>query len=173
MGSKRYRPSATKKPGSSSAAEAGAVQTVMPDNVRADVSSLPRAEFAFPGPLRDQLVAAILGGEKTSTTSLVLEYELASEPLPQVGARSVLVDSANEPAAILEVTQVRLVGLGEVDLAHARDEGEGHHTLAQWRTDHERFFQSPQMRDALGIPDFTVDDTTPVVLERFRVLARL
>lgn len=30
---------------------------------------LPKAEFAFPGPLRDQLVAAILDGTKTSTTS--------------------------------------------------------------------------------------------------------
>ena len=144
-----------------------------PDDLRADVASLPRAEFAFPGPLRDQLVSAILSGEKTSTTSLVLEYELASEPLPNIGARSVLIDSANEPVAVLEVTEVRLVPLEEVDLAHARDEGEGHQTLAEWRTDHEHYFHSPQMREALGIADFTVDDATPVVLERFRVLARL
>jgi hypothetical protein len=32
---------------------------------------LPVAEFAFPGPLRDQLVAAILAGEKTTTSGLV------------------------------------------------------------------------------------------------------
>ena len=144
-----------------------------PDDLRADVASLPRVEFAFPGPLRDQLVSAILSGEKTSTTSLVLEYELASEPLPKIGARSALIDSANEPVAILEGTGMRLVPLGEVDLAHARDEGEGHQTLAEWRTAHEQFFHSPQMRDALGIPEFTVDDTTPVVLERFRVTARI
>jgi uncharacterized protein YhfF len=35
---------------------------------------LPVAEFAFPGPLRDQLVAAILAGEKTTTTGLVADY---------------------------------------------------------------------------------------------------
>lgn len=37
-------------------------------------AGLPKAEFAFPGPLRDQLVAAILSGEKTSTTGLMAEY---------------------------------------------------------------------------------------------------
>ncbi|WP_281268302.1 hypothetical protein [Arthrobacter livingstonensis] len=41
-----------------------------------DHSKLPIAEFAFPGPLRDQLVAAILDGFKTSTTGTVLEYEV-------------------------------------------------------------------------------------------------
>ena len=34
---------------------------------------LPVVEFAFPGPLRDQLVAAILAGEKTTTTGLVAD----------------------------------------------------------------------------------------------------
>ncbi|MDR3081890.1 MAG: RNA-binding protein, partial [Streptomyces sp.] len=40
-------------------------------------ASLPRAEFAFPGLLRDRLVAAILCGAKTSTTGLLAEYEHA------------------------------------------------------------------------------------------------
>ena len=35
-------------------------------------SDLPVVEFAFPGPLRDQLVAAIRAGEKT-TTGLVAD----------------------------------------------------------------------------------------------------
>jgi len=51
---------------------------------------LPRAEFGFPGPLRDRLVAAILDGSKTSTTSLLLGYESSDERLPTVGDRSVL-----------------------------------------------------------------------------------
>ena len=42
---------------------------------------LPVVEFAFPGPLRDQLVAAILAGEKTTTTGLVADYEHENEPL--------------------------------------------------------------------------------------------
>ena len=134
---------------------------------------LPKAEFAFPGPLRGRLVAAILDGSKTSTTGLAIEYELKGEPLPQVGDHSVLVDSDERPVAVLEVTSLRVVPLSEVDLAHARDEGEGHQTVAQWRDGHEEFWHSAQMRAALGDPDFTVGDATHLVLERFRILTRL
>jgi uncharacterized protein YhfF len=48
---------------------------------------LPVAEFAFPGPLRDQLVAAILTGDKTTTTALKAGYEREAEPLPGSGWR--------------------------------------------------------------------------------------
>jgi hypothetical protein len=48
---------------------------------------LPVAEFAFPGPLRDQLVAAILSGGKTTTTGLLAGYERDGEPLPRPGSR--------------------------------------------------------------------------------------
>ena len=138
----------------------------------AELVDLPRARFAFPGPLRDRLVAAILDGSKTSTTGLAIQYEREDEPLPQVGDRSVLVDSGDRPVAVLEVVSVRVVPLSTVDLAHAQDEGEGHQTVAQWRVGHESFWHSSPMRTALGDPDFTVGDTSGVVLERFRVVAR-
>ncbi|WP_435232026.1 ASCH domain-containing protein [Streptomyces althioticus] len=139
----------------------------------ADVAELPKAEFAFPGPLRDRLVAAVLDGSKTATTGLVAEYEHAGEPLPEAGDRSVLVDSEDRPVAVLEVTGVRVVPLVRVDTAHAVDEGEGYAGVAEWRAGHERFWGGAAMRAALGDPDFAVDDTTPVVLERFRVVADL
>lgn len=136
-----------------------------------DLDNLPRAEFAFPGPLRDKLVAAILSGHKTATTSLAIEYEIFDDdPFPTVGARSVLIDSAQRPRAVLETTAVRVVRLDEVNLAHAVDEGEGHTTVAAWRADHEAFWSSADVRQALGDPHFTVDDATQVVLERFRVV---
>ncbi|MEU3730182.1 ASCH domain-containing protein [Streptomyces sp. NPDC033538] len=135
-----------------------------------DLASLPRAEFAFPGPLRDQLVAAILDGSKTSTTGLVVDYEHVGEALPEAGRREVVVDSQDRPVAVIEVTDVRVVPLGRVDLAHAVDEGEGYTTVAEWRAGHERFWHSEEMRAALNDPGFTVDDTTPAVLERFRLV---
>ena len=46
---------------------------------------LPPIEFAFPGPLRDRLLDAIQSGLKTSTSSLLREYEVGDEPLPTVG----------------------------------------------------------------------------------------
>ncbi|MEV5978049.1 ASCH domain-containing protein [Streptomyces sp. NPDC052114] len=132
---------------------------------------LPKAEFAFPGPLRDQLVAAILDGSKTSTTGLLADYENDGEPLPAVGERAVVVDSADRPVAVVETTAVRVVPLSDVDLAHAVDEGEGYTTVADWRAGHERFWHSAEMRAALGDPGFTVDDATRVVLERFRIVS--
>ena len=48
-----------------------------------NLDDLPRAEFAFPGPLRDRLVPAILSGAKTTTSGLVLAYERENEPLPE------------------------------------------------------------------------------------------
>ncbi|MEU8523478.1 ASCH domain-containing protein [Streptomyces sp. NBC_01216] len=129
--------------------------------------------LAFPGPLRDRLVAAVLSGEKVSTTGLFAEWAVEKEELPEVGERSALIDSDGREVAVLEVTEVRVLPLGEVGLRHAVDEGEGHTTVAAWRADHERFWHSEEMREALGDPGFTVDDTTLVVAERFRVAERL
>jgi uncharacterized protein YhfF len=71
------------------------------------------------------------------------------------------------------VTGVRVAPLAQVDLAHVRDEGEGHTCVAEWRAAHERFWHGAEMRAALSDPEFTVDDTTPAVLERFRLVSDL
>jgi uncharacterized protein YhfF len=139
----------------------------------AEIAALPKSEFAFPGPLRDQLVAAILNGAKTSTTGLVADYEHEGEPLPEAGERAVVVDSDDRPVAVIETTEVRVVPLAAVDLAHAVDEGEGHRTIAEWREDHESFWHSAEMREAMDDPSFTVDDATLAVLQRFRLVADL
>ncbi|MER7770034.1 ASCH domain-containing protein [Kitasatospora sp. NPDC096140] len=144
---------------------------VGPDDPR--VVALPPEEFAFPGPLRDELVAAVLSGAKTSTTGLVADYEHEGEPLPLVGERAAVLDSDGRRIAVIETTDVRVVPLAEVDLQHALDEGEGYRTVAEWRATHERFWRSPEMLDALDDPDFTVDDATPLVLQRFRLVADL
>jgi uncharacterized protein YhfF len=131
---------------------------------------LPIAEFAFPGPLRDQLVAAILDGTKTTTTGLVADYESEDSPLPQPGHRQAVVDSAGNRVAVIELTAVRVVRLADVDLAHAVGEGEGYTSVTEWRTGHEEFWHSAQLRAALGDPDFTVDDDTLLVAEEFRLV---
>ena len=138
-----------------------------------DLDALPRAYFAFPGPLRDKLVAAILAGAKTSTSSLLVEYAHDNEPLPQAGERSVVVDSDDRPVAVIETTEVRVVRLGDVDLQHAIDEGEGFTTVAQWRNGHERYWHRPESLAALGDPSFRVDDDTEVVAERFRLVFKV
>ncbi|WP_433654241.1 ASCH domain-containing protein [Nocardia sp. CA-128927] len=138
-----------------------------------DPDALPKAEFAFPGPVCDQLVAAILDGTKTSTTGVLADYEHCGDPLPEVGSRAAVVDSDERRVAVIEVTDVRVARLAEVDLAHAIDEGEGFTTLAEWRAVHETYWHSAEMRRALDDETFTVDDETIVVLQRFRLVTDL
>ena len=130
---------------------------------------LPVAEFAFPGPLRDQLVAAIVAGTKTTTTGLVAGYEREQEPLPRPGLRQVVVDSAGEPVAVIETTAVRVMRLADVDLAHALGEGEEYGSVADWRAGHEQFWHSAEIRREMGDPGFTVGDDTLVVAQTFRL----
>ncbi|WP_017591715.1 ASCH domain-containing protein [Nocardiopsis potens] len=133
----------------------------------------PVVEFAFPGPLRDALVGAVLTGEKTSTTTLLAEFDHSGEEMPRPGVRGTVVDSAGRPVAVIETTEVRTVPLGEVDLAHVLAEGEGDASVAEWRAGHERFWHGAEMRAELGGAWSEVDDATPVVLERFRLVADL
>jgi uncharacterized protein YhfF len=133
-------------------------------------AALPVAEFGFPGPLREQLVAAILSGEKTSTTGLLEEFRRAGEPLGTVGGRELVIDSHGRGVAVIETTSVEVMRMGDVGLPFAIDEGEGFETLEAWRDAHVRFFTSPEMTGALGEPPVLIDDATDVVCFRFRLV---
>jgi uncharacterized protein YhfF len=137
------------------------------------MASLPLFEFSFPGPLRETLIAAVLDGSKSSTTSLLKGYEHEGSVPRQVGARSVVIDSAERPVVIIETTSVRVVALSQVDLGHVVDEGEGLTTVADWRAEHELGWHSAEQRAEFGDLEFTVNDETLVVLERFRVVEDL
>lgn len=136
-------------------------------------AGLPIGEFAFPGELRDRLVAAIVAGEKTTTSCLHLELEIDGERLPEAGDREVVVDSDGLPVAVIEMTGVRVLPLADVDERHAQDEGEGFRGVDDWRRGHEEYWHGAEYREAIGRPGFTVDDDTLVVAMRFRLLDRL
>ena len=136
----------------------------------ASLNDLPLDEYAFPGPLRDRLVEAILAGRKTSTTALLEQLRYEGESLPVVGDRRVAVDSSGAPVCITEVTRVTVALLGEVDLEHVLAEGEGHQTVAEWRAAHEEFWNGVEFAAAMGGHSLRIDDASEVVLERFRAL---
>ncbi|QIS38208.1 ASCH domain-containing protein [Clavibacter capsici] len=132
-------------------------------------ADLPPVEFAFPGPLRDRLVAAIVAGDKTSTSSLLVQYAADGEELPVVGSRGAVIDSAGRPVVVVETTAVEVARLADVPLAHAVDEGEGFATVDEWRAGHEGFWTSPEVVAELPA-GFRLDDDTRIVMERFRVV---
>jgi uncharacterized protein YhfF len=102
-------------------------------------------------------VAAVMSGAKTTTAGL-LDPET---PPPRAGDRFVVEDENDRAVAIVELTEVRVIPAGEVDIQFARDEGEGFESVDQWRVAHEEFF------------DQALDDDTPIVAQRFRVVERL
>jgi uncharacterized protein YhfF len=128
-------------------------------------------EFAMPGPLRDRLVGAVLRGQKTATSSLLLEWEVDREPLPVAGARQTVVDSDGQPVGVIELLAVDVIRLADADLALALGEGEGFESVAEWRDAHERFWAEEVMprlpRDRLA----PLIDETLVVVERFRLVS--
>jgi uncharacterized protein YhfF len=122
------------------------------------VPDLPPMELGYARtPLRRKLVEAVLRGDKTATAGLH-----GDEPLPQAGDRFLLLDYDDEPVAVVETTEVRVLRVDEVDLQFARDEGEGFETVADWREAHERFWADREIRD-----------DTLIVAERFRLVERL
>ena len=89
------------------------------------MSDLPPMQLgSSPHRAASQLVAAVLAGEKTATAGLLAEYEAEGEPLPDVGGRFLLLDYDDEPVAVVETVELRVLRAGDVDLAFARDEGE-------------------------------------------------
>ena len=95
------------------------------------------------GGLGDRLLAAVLPGEKTATSSLAVEY-LSGEPLPRVGERLSLIDHAGHVHAQVETTRVTITPLHLVDDQVARDEGEGFADAADWRRAHVAYWaESP------------------------------
>ena len=86
---------------------------------------MPPLELAFPGPERDSGVAARLSGYKTALTGLLQIIEHDGEPVPRAGQRLCVLDSAGHPAAVIELTEVRVMPISDVDDEYARAEGRG------------------------------------------------
>jgi len=111
----------------------------------------------------DELLALVLAGTKTATSSRRSDYDVEDEALPEPGMLSILLDGREHPRALIRTTQVRVVAFEAVDADHAEAEGEGSRTLTEWRSTHRAFFRA-------GPGAAAFDPQMLVVLERFTVL---
>ena len=105
-------------------------------------NNLPACEYeawAF-GVEPDLLAHLVATGEKTATASAYAMYELENEPLPAVGAYSVILDSKDNAVCVIQTKKVTVVPFDAVSAEHAYKEGEGDKSLAYWREVHETFF---------------------------------
>ncbi len=109
----------------------------------------------------DGLLALVLSGVKTGTSSAYALYETQAEPLPQEGDYSIVLNAKGEAACILQTTKLYVCPFDQVSADHAHKEGEGDKSLAHWRAVHEAFFRDISM-------PFTPD--MPVLCEEFTVV---
>lgn len=142
----------------------------MPQDALEPISQLPRGEFAFPGPLRDALVTAILDGTKTTTTSLLAEHPRDHDPREDMGILEAVLDSHDNVVCVIRTTEVYVCRLADVSDEHAIDEGEGYADASEWRAGHEQFWSSPEFVEYIGQLD--INDDTQVVCQRFTIDSR-
>lgn len=140
----------------------------LPENSPLRRQPMPPAwSFGSSPEMANELGRLVQEGVKTATCSLLWEHESDGEPLPQVGALSIVLDGDDYPLCLIETTEVEIRPFNEVDERFAHDEGEGDRSLAYWREAHLRFFAPICKR--LGKP---LDDRMPLVCERFRLVYR-
>ncbi len=113
----------------------------------------------------NELGGLVLEGIKTATCSLAWAYEAEGERIPEAGDLSVITNWDGDPLCVIETTEVEIKPFNQVDEQFAYDEGEGDRSLAFWRNAHLSFFS--RECDTIGRE---VDETMPVVCERFRVV---
>ncbi|MGB3763461.1 MAG: ASCH domain-containing protein [Ornithinimicrobium sp.] len=126
--------------------------------------ALPPPAWSFSSEAReaDELLALVLEGAKTATSSARHEYEEEGADLPTPGMLAIVLDGAQHPRALIRTTAVEVVPFDSVSAEHAWAEGEGDRSLGHWRRQHAAFF---------GGPNGAVAPSMLVVLERFVVLA--
>ncbi|MGY0459456.1 ASCH domain-containing protein [Kitasatospora sp. cg17-2] len=125
------------------------------------VNGMRSMELGTPDGIRTELNSLVLAGRKTATTGLLAEYAEQSEELELPGERLALVDDAGGFVAAIEITGVEVTTFGAVTWEHARAEGEGDASLAEWREGHRGYWSR------LGT---AVEDGTAVVCLAFRLV---
>ncbi|SFA86076.1 MULTISPECIES: ASCH domain-containing protein [unclassified Bacillus (in: firmicutes)] len=88
----------------------------------------------------DHLAQLVIDGVKSATCSGLIFYEIENEPLPSVEDYSIILNSKNEPLAIIKTVDVKIMPMNEVPEEFAIAEGEGDRTYQYWKEAHEKFF---------------------------------
>jgi 5-formyltetrahydrofolate cyclo-ligase len=132
---------------------------VIPENLKVEVGIAGNPEIA------DELLNLYLNGKKTAGSSLVKDYELAKDPLPEVGNFWMILDSKSEPKCIVKTVRVKYYQFDQVPQEVAYAEGEGDLSLDHWKKAHREFF-TPFLKE-WGISDL---DKETVVTEFYEVV---
>ncbi|MEY8749742.1 ASCH domain-containing protein [Alkalicoccobacillus gibsonii] len=111
----------------------------------------------------DHLLELIINGTKTATCYGAIFYTYENKRMPQPGDYSIILDSKNEPRAIIQLTKVAMVPMNEVTEKFAEAEGDGTHE--NWYEIHRRFFYE-KCREA----NIEFDETMTLVCQTFQLI---
>lgn len=123
-----------------------------------------QSAFQF-GVFADELADLVISGKKTATTSSLDLYE-KDEPLPQLGAYDVVLDSKNQAICIIQNDNVEIKNYLDISDKHAYLEGEGDRSLEYWRNVHNDFFVNEYQLEGLVFKE----QNAKMVLENFHVV---
>lgn len=93
--------------------------------------------FQF-GEKAEWLASLVVNGTKTATCSSYPLYEIEGDPLPKVGDHQIVLDSQNQPVAIIKSYAIDIYLFNKVPVGFALAEGEG--TYDEWKKAHIAFF---------------------------------
>lgn len=128
-------------------------------------AGIPPVAWAFgeDPAVADELLALVLAGTKTGTSSALSDFDADDVSLPVVGELAIILDGQGHPAALIRTTQVEIVAFDDVDAGFAAAEGEGDQPVESWRTEHTTRFLG-----ALGVDE--LPEGFQIVTERFELL---
>ncbi|XXM73264.1 ASCH domain-containing protein [Lysinibacillus sphaericus] len=113
----------------------------------------------------DHLAQLVIDGVKSATCSGLVFYEMENEPLPAVDEYSIILNSKDEPLAIIKTVDVQIMPMNEVPEDFAIAEGEGDRTYQYWKEAHERFFTKELSDFGMGFSEDMM-----LVCERFELV---
>ncbi|TCV89737.1 peptide chain release factor N(5)-glutamine methyltransferase [Testudinibacter aquarius] len=119
--------------------------------------------WAFAEEYADYLLALVLAGQKTATCAAKASYLHDQDPLPSAGEFKIILDSRQQPGAIIKLSSVEELPMNQVSEVFALAEGEGDY--ATWYRVHQDYFT--RSLSEIGI---TFSDDLLLVCERFDVL---
>ncbi len=113
----------------------------------------------------DYLAQLVMEGIKTATCSAKILYDKEGEQLPAVGDYSIILNSTDEPVAIIRTTEVEIMPMHQVSEEFAIAEGEGDRTYDYWKRVHIEFFT-----EELSRYDLEFSEDIILVCERFELV---
>lgn len=91
--------------------------------------------------ITDELLHLYLSGKKTAASSLLKDYQVTGDPLPQISNYWIILNSNNEPKCIVKTIRIERYQFDRVPEEVAIAEGEGDLSLKYWRKAHIEFFK--------------------------------